>query len=85
MSGKATWNMPNGGLFIWCALPEGYDGMEFCRRLKANKIASVPGNTFSVDEKEVSRGFRLNFTMSSDEQIDRGIAVVGRVLNEYVK
>jgi 2-aminoadipate transaminase len=85
MMGKATWNVPNGGLFLWAELPNGYDGFELCRRLKENKIACVPGNTFSVDESEVSRGFRLNFSLPSDDQIDRGISILGRVLSDYVK
>jgi len=85
MKGKAEWNVPDGGLFIWAELPEGYDGLELCRRLKERKIACVPGNAFSVDESEISRGFRLNFSLPSDEQIDRGVAIIGEVLSEYVK
>ena len=34
---------PDGGLFIWCQLPEGYDSMELCRRATARKVAAVPG------------------------------------------
>jgi len=85
MKGKTKWNIPDGGLFIWAELPEGYNGLELCRRLKERKIACVPGNAFSVDETELSRGFRLNFSLPSDEQIDRGIAVIGEVLSDYVK
>ena len=85
MAGSAAWNVPDGGLFIWAELPEGYDGLELCRRLKDRNISCVPGNTFCVDQKQVSRGFRLNFSLPSDEQIDRGIAVIGQVLSEYIR
>ena len=85
MSGLAAWNVPDGGLFIWAELSEGYDGLELCRRLKERSISCVPGNTFCIDVNQVSRGFRLNFSLPSDEQIDRGIAVIGRVLSEYIK
>lgn len=85
MKGKAEWNVPDGGLFIWAELPEGFDGLELCARLKARKVACVPGNAFAIDESAKSRGFRLNFSLPTDEQIDRGISIIGEVLSEYVK
>lgn len=85
LTGVASWNTPDGGLFIWVELPEGYDGLELCKRLQARSISCVPGNTFCIDENQVSRGFRLNFSLPSDEQIDRGIAVIGEVLHQYIK
>lgn len=85
MSGKAIWNTPDGGLFIWAELPEGYDGQTFCSLLRERQIICVPGNTFNVDKTQLSRGFRLNFSLPSDEQIDRGIAIIGEVLSEYVR
>lgn len=82
---KATWIVPDGGLFIWCELPKGYDGFEFCTLAKAAKVVCVPGNAFCVDEREPSRSFRLNFSLPSLEQIDLGIARLGRVLADYVE
>ena len=75
---------PDGGLFIWCQLPEGYDSMELCRRATARKVAAVPGATFSVDENAPNTGFRLNFSMPTDEQIDTGIAVLGELIAEML-
>jgi len=84
LTGKAKWNVPDGGLFIWLELPNGIDGLEFCERLKKDKLACVPGCAFSVDESEKVCAIRLNFSLPSDEQIDRGIAIIGKVLEEYI-
>ena len=84
MSDKVSWNSPGGGLFIWAELPDGYDGQTLCNLLRERQIICVPGNTFNVDKMQTSCGFRLNFSLPSDEQIDRGIATIGEVLSEYV-
>lgn len=71
-SKKITYTKPEGGLFIWCTLPEGCDMNAFCTNaVKDYKIAVVPGNSFCIDENEVSRSFRLNYSTPTNEQIKR--------------
>ena len=84
-AGRARFNRPEGGLFLWCTLPEGYDGMEFCRLCGQSKVAAVPGNSFSVNESEIVPTFRLNFSLSDNDTIRRGISLMSQVLAEYVK
>lgn len=69
-----TFVRPQGGLFIWCTLPEGYDSALFTRKALENMVAVVAGNTFSPDKDAVSRSFRLNYSTPSDEQIIEGVA-----------
>ncbi len=83
--GKAEWTVPDGGLFIWLTLPEGYDGAELCRRAKAHKLACVPGSAFNVDEHATSRSIRLNFSLPTDDQLVRGCEILGREIDGYVK
>jgi len=78
---NVAFTAPQGGIFIWCKLPDSMDAMAFGRRAIARKVAIVPGNTFLVDEDEKSSYFRLNYTVSTDEQIERGIQILGDVLN----
>ncbi len=84
-AGKARYIRPEGGIFLWCSLPEGYDSMEFCRLCGASKVAAVPGNSFSVNENEVVPTFRLNFSLPNNETIRRGIDIMSKVLADYVK
>lgn len=83
--GRARYIRPEGGIFLWCTLPEGYDSMEFCRLCGASKVAAVPGNSFSVNESKVVPTFRLNFSLPNNETIRRGIDIMSKVLADYVK
>lgn len=76
---------PDGGLFLWAELPAGCDGFELCARAGARKVAAVPGVSFLADDTMRSTGFRLNFSLPSDEQIESGIEVLGGVINDYIK
>ncbi len=69
---------PEGGLFIWGTLPCG-DMNAFCKAAVENKVAVVPGNAFSVDERKPSLSFRLNFSTPTDEQIEQGVEILAKV------
>jgi hypothetical protein rflaF_07896 len=84
-SKKIAYTKPEGGLFIWCTLPEGCDMNAFCTKaVKDYKIAVVPGNSFSIDENEVSRSFRLNYSTPTNEQIEKGMAVLAKMTREML-
>lgn len=77
-SGKVQWEMPQGGLFLWCTLPDDCDMPAFCTKaVQEYSIAVVPGNAFLVDETAPTTSFRLNFSTPSDEQIVKGIEILG--------
>ena len=75
-----TFPRPQGGLFIWGTLPDEVDMMQFCRDAVAKKVAVVPGSAFLPHEETmVSRSFRMNFSMPSDEQIEKGVKILGEM------
>ena len=76
---------PQGGLFIWATLPERFDMNNFCTEAVKRKVAVVPGNAFSADESEVSHSFRLNYSTPTDEQIDKGVALLAAAAKEILK
>ena len=77
-SGKVQWELPQGGLFLWCTLPDDCDMPAFCTKaVQEYSIAVVPGNAFLVDETAPTTSFRLNFSTPSDEQIVKGIEILG--------
>lgn len=69
-----------GGLFLWCKLPDGVDMMEFTMKALENKVAVVPGTAFSVDTSATSNRIRINYSTPSDEQIIEGIEILGKLL-----
>lgn len=75
-----THTVPEGGLFIWGTLPEGVDMMKFCTEaVTEHKVAVVPGTAFMPRETDITRSFRLNFSTPTDEQIVKGIELLGKM------
>ena len=81
-SPNVTHTVPEGGLFLWCTLPEGADMMDFCNRAVAEKVAVVPGIAFLANEEAPSRSVRLNFSTPTDEGIVEGCRRLGRLTRE---
>ena len=77
MPPQITYTRPEGGLFIWCTLPEGYDSADFAKFAVAKKVAVVPGSAFNCDTEAPSNSFRLNYSTPTDEQIVKGIDILG--------
>lgn len=78
-----TFTRPEGGLFLWCTLPEHIDVASFVRRAAEEKVFVVTGAAFNCDESAPTHAFRLNYSMPSDEDIDKGIAILGKLLREF--
>lgn len=82
-SRKITFTRPEGGLFVWCTLPDDCDMMGFCTRAVSEyKIAVVPGSAFMVSESDHTTSFRMNYSTPTDVQIDRGVEILGKLTKE---
>lgn len=73
---------PEGGLFLWCTLPDGKDSAEFVKKALERKVAVVPGTAFNCDTEAPSDSFRLNYSMPSDEDIVKGIGILSDLARE---
>lgn len=76
---------PDGGLFIWCKLPENADMMGFCTAAVEQKVATVPGNAFCADTNGSSNCFRINFSTPTNKQIVDGMEILGKVAKDFFK
>ena len=74
---------PEGGLFVWCELPENVNMLEFVTDCIANKVAVVPGSAFMINDEETNC-FRMNFSTPSDEKIVEGMRILGKVKEKYI-
>lgn len=81
---EITYHPAEGGLFLWCTLPGRVDMPAFCKTAVENNVAVVPGNAFLVDENEPCSSFRLNFSTPTDEQLVRGMEILGRVAKKVL-
>jgi 2-aminoadipate transaminase len=80
---EAAWTPPAGGLFIWVRLPASVDATALLKDALAEKVAFVPGHAFHADGSGHNT-MRLNFTGTTEAQIDEGIARLGRVVARAV-
>lgn len=77
-----TYDKIDGGLFIMCKLPDNIDMMKFCKDAVLRKVCVVPGNAFLADENEISHSFRVNFSTPTDEQLVKGVKILGELVKE---
>ena len=80
-----TYQPVEGGLFVWCDLPEGADMKAFCTQaVRDHKVAVVPGNAFLSDENATCQSFRLNYSTPTDEDMEKGLERLGRFAGEFL-
>jgi 2-aminoadipate transaminase len=66
---------PEGGLFVFCALPDGYNATERFTEAVERGVAYVPGTYFYPDGGHHNT-FRLNFSSSTLAQIKTGMGIL---------
>ena len=79
-----TWDPFDGGLFAWCHLPKGIDMQAFVQKALEKKVCVVPGTAFLTDESEPCDAFRINFSTPTDEQLQKGIELLGEAVREML-
>lgn len=85
LSDYLTYNRPEGGLFVWAKLNEGFDMISFVKAASAAGVSVVPGNAFLADMSAPCDYIRLNFSTPSDEGIVEGIKILAKTAAEMRK
>ena len=80
MPDGARWTTPDGGLFVWVTLPDGFDTAALLPEVVAKaRVAYVPGHAFFADGSGRNT-MRLSFSLPTPDVIRDGIARLGAVL-----
>ncbi len=82
MPSDAEFTRPEGGIFLWGTLPEGIDLGKFVTKCGERNVFVVPGTAFLCDETKPTRSFRMNYSMPTDEEIDKGVKILAEVIEE---
>jgi len=77
----ATWNCPEGGMFLWVILSGKTDAGKVLPRCLERNVAFVPGQEFFADGSGKNT-IRLNFSNASPEKIEEGVRRMGEVLRD---
>ena len=81
MPAHVSWNVPEGGMFLWVSVGEGIDTEELFERAVADQVVFVPGRPF-YPNRDRGDGMRLNFSAMPEERIAEGIARLARAIRE---
>lgn len=80
-----SWTRPEGGLFLFVTLPEGYDATELFNVAIKEDVAFVIGEAFHCDGTGKNT-MRINFSFMDEEKTEEGVKrlskAIGRMLNE---
>ena len=68
----STHNRPDGGMFVWARLPDGWDAAALLDRALEHDVAFVPGYPFFANTPDTA-ALRLSFTTHSPEEIVEGL------------
>ncbi|MEY2441376.1 MAG: 2-aminoadipate transaminase, partial [bacterium] len=69
----STHNHPDGGMFVWARLPEGWDAVALLQAALRHDVAFVPGAPFYATGPD-PRTLRLSFTTHPPAEIVEGLA-----------
>jgi 2-aminoadipate transaminase len=76
---EASWNAPQGGMFIWVTLPKSIDTEKLLEKAIAYNIAFVPGAPFFSGNPE-RNCLRLSFVTVPVEKIQQGVKMIGELI-----
>ena len=77
------WTHPEGGLFLFLTMPEGFDAVKFYDKALDAGVAYVAGEFFHPD-RSGKNTMRLNFSFMSPERIVEGIRILSKLLKDEI-
>ena len=80
MPDGVRWTRPEGGLFLFLTMPEGFDAVRFYDIALDAGVAYVAGEFFHPD-RSGKNTMRLNFSFMDQERMKEGIALLSRLLS----
>ena len=78
-----TWTHPEGGLFLFLTMPEGFDAVKFYDVALEAGVAYVAGEFFHPD-RSGKNTMRMNFSFMSLEKITEGVKLLAKLLKDEI-
>ena len=75
---------PQGGMFLWATMPEGVKALDVQLAAMKRGVAVLAGDPFYETERGV-RTMRINYSNSTDEDIEKGIRILSEVIRDFMK
>jgi 2-aminoadipate transaminase len=81
LAGYAAWNPPAGGMFFWVHLCRDLHARTLLTACVERGVAFAEGSSFHAGGGGLST-MRLNFTQSSPDEMEKGLALIAGVIRE---
>ena len=81
----ARWTRPDGGFFVWLELEGRVDPKQVMRKAIADGVVCRPGERFFGDADDGRKFLRMAFVMVPTEELERGIAALGKAMADSVE
>ena len=78
-----SWTHPEGGLFLFLTMPEGFDAVKFYDVALDAGVAYVAGEFFHPD-RSGKNTMRMNFSFMSPEKITEGVKLLAELLTDEI-
>lgn len=75
-----TWNIPDGGFYVWVQLPESLDAKDMLPRAVTNLVAYVSGTAFYAGGQKGHGSMRLSFCYPEPNEIREGVRRLAEVV-----
>jgi 2-aminoadipate transaminase len=83
MPDGTTWTVPAGGFFIWLTLPEGVECGPLAAKTQERGVGIGQGTMFFANGQG-SNNVRLSYSFNDDDEIRRGIRILGEAIREQM-
>ena len=83
MPERVTWTHPEGGLFLFLTMPEGFDTVRFYDTALDAGVAYVAGEFFHPDGSGKNT-MRMNFSFMTPERITEGVKLLASLLTVHL-
>lgn len=77
------WTRPEGGLFLFLTLPEGFDAVKFYDKALDAGVAYVAGEFFYPD-RSGKNTMRLNFSFMTPERMTEGVRLLASLVTQQI-
>ncbi len=81
---EAKIELPEGGMSVWVELPAGVDAAELLVKAHDRQVIFAPSRYFYFQNPR-RNALRLSFTGLSDDQIEKGVGILGELLKAEVQ
>lgn len=80
-----SWNIPSGGYYLWCTLPDGLSAEVLAPKAAEKGVAILPGMPSYLTGQKGESHIRLNYTFPPKNRIAEGVRILCNGIQELIR